>query len=234
MAYNSHDDEFLIAWIGRDPALPSETEIYGRILDGTGAPKGAIRRLSFVDGTTAADQPVLGYSPSINQYLLAYTGPPPDAPNNPAGQREILAQAVTATGAPTGNPVRISNTDPTNVDADTASDPAIAYDPDHDQFRFVWIADDAIEGDFEVASRRVSSSLIDPDNFGVLTISTTAAGDADEPVIAYLPTQDRYAIAWEGATAVGQSEIFAEVIGFGGGVVANDVEISNAPARTSP
>ena len=78
---------------------------------------------------------------------------------------------MTATGAPSGNPARISNTDATNAEADQASDPAVAYDPEHDQFRFVWIADGATEGDFEVATRRVNSSLIDPDGFAVLLIS---------------------------------------------------------------
>ena len=111
IAYNSLDDEFLVAWVGRDPTVPGEDEIYGRVLDGTGVPKGAVRRLSAVSGATAPAQPVLGYSPSVNQYLLAYTAPPLAAPNNPVGQREVMAQVVSATGAPSGNAERISNTD---------------------------------------------------------------------------------------------------------------------------
>jgi hypothetical protein len=233
IAYNSVDDEFLVAWTGRDPAAPTETEIYGRVLDGTGAPKGTVRRLSTVDGTTAPQQPVLGYSPTVNQYLLVYTGPPPDATNNPAGQREVIAQVVSATGAPSGNSVRISDTDPANVDADSATDPALAYDAEHDQYRIVWVADGSTEGDFEVFSRRVSSSLIDPDNFNVLPISSTPAGDTNDPTIAYLPAQDRYAIAWTGATAVGQTEIFLEVIGIGGGPIAAQAEISTAGSNSA-
>ena len=81
-----------------------------------------MHRLSEVPGTAPAGQPVVGYSPVVNQYLLAYTGFPPAAipppANNPAGQVEILGQVVTTNGVRSGNPVRISNTDPTNADAD--------------------------------------------------------------------------------------------------------------------
>src|SRR5829696_5295948 len=51
IAYNSRDDEFLLAWLGRDPLAPGETEVYGQILDATGKPKGIVRRLSTVAGT---------------------------------------------------------------------------------------------------------------------------------------------------------------------------------------
>src|SRR5262245_1109989 len=97
IAYNSVDDEFLLAWLGRDPLAPGETEVYGQVLDGTGTPKGIVRRLSFVPGTTAPQQPAVSYSSAANTYMLAYVAPPPVGPNNPAGQEEILAQVVTAT-----------------------------------------------------------------------------------------------------------------------------------------
>ena len=224
VAYNTLQDEFLVVWQGIDPSAPTETEIYGRLLDGVGAPKGPVHRLSEVPGTNPAGQPVVGYSPVVNQYLLAYTGFPPAAvpppANNPAGQVEILGQVVTSNGVRSGNPVRISNTDPTNADADQATDPAMAYDPERDQFRIVWRADET-EADFEIFTRRVSSSLIDPGGFTVIPISTTAAGTADDPVIAHLPDQDRYAIAWESNVA-GASFISREVISVGAGTIADD------------
>ena len=110
---------------------------------------------------------------------------------------------VNSNGVRTGKPVRISNTDDGNADADQATDPAMAYDPERDQFRIVWTADET-EADFEVFTRRVSSSLIDPDGFSVIPVSTTGAGTADDPVIAHLPDQDRYAIAWESNVASDQ------------------------------
>ena len=88
IAYNSADDEFLLAWLGRDPAAPGETEVYGQILDATGKPKGTVRRLSTVAGTP--EQPVVSYSSAVNTYILAYVAPPPAGPNNPAGQEEII------------------------------------------------------------------------------------------------------------------------------------------------
>ena len=238
VAYNTLQDEFLVVWQGIDPSAPTETEIYGRLLDGVGAPKGPVHRLSEVPGTNPAGQPVVGYSPVVNQYLLAYTGFPPAAvpppANNPAGQVEILGQVVTTNGVRSGNPVRISNTDPTNADADQATDPAMAYDPERDQFRIVWRADET-EADFEISTRRVSSSLIDPGGFTVVPISTTAAGTADDPVIAHLPDQDRYAIAWE-SNVPAASFISREVIGVGANTIADDAQISgglNSAAQAS-
>jgi hypothetical protein len=239
VAYNSLQDEFLAVWSGVDPVAPGENEIYGRILDGAGNPKGPVRRLTNVPGTDDALQPVVGYSPTVNQYLLAYTAPPPPPDpegDDPAGQREVLAQVVSATGLPSGDPARISVTHPPDVDPptpDTATDPSLAYDPERDQYRLVWRADVTTDADFEIHSRRVSSSLANPDGLAQITISSNPTGDADEPSIAYLPAQDRYAIAWQGPTPASGTQVFAEVISFGGGVIGtSDVQISQ-PATGS-
>ncbi|WP_449261502.1 hypothetical protein, partial [Escherichia coli] len=84
------------------------------------------------------------------------------------------------------------------------------------------------EGDFEVQTRRVSSTLIDADGIPSFQVSNTAAGDADEPDIVYLPAQERYVIAWEGDVAAGDSEIFIEVEKFDSAVITNDTPISAA------
>lgn len=147
-----------VAWVGRETDAPGETEVYGQILDGAGQPKGLVRRLSTVAGTAAPSQPVLSYASAVNTYMLAYIGPPPAGSDNaPSGQQEVIAQVVTATGAPSGDAVRISDTNPNNTVADQASDPAVAYDPTHDFLRFVWRADALVDGDFEIQMRRVTS-----------------------------------------------------------------------------
>src|SRR5262245_35110106 len=86
IAYNSRDGEFLIAWVGRAPNVTGEAEVLGMILDRNGVPKGDIRRLSSVADPQTPSQPVLGYSPAVNQYILGYIAPPLAAPNNPPGQ----------------------------------------------------------------------------------------------------------------------------------------------------
>ena len=135
---------------------------------------------------------------------------------------------ITATGAPSGNPARISDTDIGNVDADQASNPAVAYDPELDQFRFVWVSDAATEADFEVRSQRVSSSLVNPDGFSEVAVSSMPLGDADDPAIAFLPAQDRWAIVWEGTTAASETEILVEMMNIGGTQIVAQAEISSA------
>ena len=61
-------------------------------------------------GTPA--QPVLSYGPATNQSVLGYIGPPQTGDGTfPSGRREVMAQAVTATGAALLSPFRLSNTD---------------------------------------------------------------------------------------------------------------------------
>ena len=72
IAYNSRDAEFLIAWVGRAPNVAGDAEVLGMILDRNGVPKGDIRRLSTVADPQTPTQPVLGYSPVVNQYILGY------------------------------------------------------------------------------------------------------------------------------------------------------------------
>lgn len=230
VAYNSTNDEFLVVWVGNTVAS-AEDEILGQILDGRGTPTGPVHALSAVpDNEPAPAQPVVGYSPVVNQYVVAYIATPDVIPgnpgNSPVGQRELIAQSVTATGVRSGNPARISDTDDDNTDADQASDPAIGYDPEHDQYRFLWLSDAATEGDFEVSTQRASSGLVNPDGFAESKVSTTAAGSADVPTIAYMPAQDRWAAAWEG-TVVGGTEIFAAILNISGGAAIAPAQISS-------
>ena len=85
VAYNSLQDEFLVVWSGTDPSAPGDIEIYGRLLNGVGAPKGPVHRLSEDADASGAAQPVVGYSPVTNGYLLAYTGYPRRRPPPRAG-----------------------------------------------------------------------------------------------------------------------------------------------------
>ncbi|MDA0179015.1 putative metal-binding motif-containing protein [Solirubrobacter phytolaccae] len=230
VAYNSANDEYLVVWVG-NTATGVEDEILGQILDGSGTPKGAIQKLSDVpDSEPAPAQPIAGYSPVVNQYVVAYIATPkviPGSPDNsPPLQREVIAQSVTATGVRSGNPARISDTDRNNADADQASDPAMAYDPEHDQYRFLWLSDATTEGDFEVSTQRASSGLINPDGFAESKVSTTVAGSADAPAIAYMPAQDRWAATWEGAVA-GGTEIVAAILTISGGAVVAPAQISS-------
>ena len=125
----------------------------------------------------------------INGYLLAYTGIPGGAPD-PAGQVEVLGQVVNEQRRALGQSGADLCYRHGNADADQATDPAMAYDPERDQFRIVWRADET-EADFEVFTRRVGSNLIDPGGFTVIQVSTAGGDTADDPVIAHLPDQDR-------------------------------------------
>jgi hypothetical protein len=231
VAYNSRDDEYLLVWSG-NTVSSAEHEVLGRVLDGAGNPKGPVQFLSSVPNDEVAPvDPVVGYSSAINQYVIGYIATPEvlggSPTNSPPGQREVIVQVVTTTGARSGAPARLSNTDSANVDADAVSDLAMAYDSEHDLFRFVWSSDADTEGDFEVRTQAVLSNFVNPDGLTEQPVSATGPGDAFEPAVAYLPAQNRWAIAWQAATGSG-TEIFASVIGLVGGTIAAPGQISSA------
>lgn len=235
VAYNSADNEFLIAWVGAT-TVGGDVEILGQVLDGNGVPKGSVNRLTNVP-TGAPAQPVLSYSPVTNQYILGYIGPPlaSDVVNNPTGQREVMAQAVTATGVALLNPFRMSNTDEDKndpVDADFAADPAIAYDPERDQFRFVWVSDSEIEGQNEVRTQRVSSNLTTL--LGEVDVSSTAStGDANEPEVAFLPGQDGWIVVWEEPLGLAGTEIVSRRLSLNSTNLGSDLTVSTATGAAS-
>ncbi len=214
VAYNSRDNEYLLVWIGKTTAA-ADNEVLGRVLDGSGNPKGPVQFLSSVpDDEFEPVDPVVGYSPKIDQYVIGYIASPKviggTPPNSPLTQREVIGQVVTTTGARSGPPARISNTDADSADPDFVADLAMAYDAEHDLFRFVWLSDSSFEGDFEVKTQAVLSSFVNPESLPEQTISNTPL-DANEPVIAYMPAQDRWAVAWEAGSASG-----TEIVSCGG------------------
>ncbi|MBE2320497.1 hypothetical protein DVA67_031330 [Solirubrobacter sp. CPCC 204708] len=217
VAHNSLNDEYLVAWVG-NTTVSGDVEILGQILDGRGVAKGSVARLSEVPGAESPTSPVVSYSPKVNQYVLGYIATPkvisqnPVPPNSPDGQRELIAQVVNAAGISTGPPVRISDTGSLDADADVASQPAVAYDPEADRFRFAWVAssaNDPNDDNVEIRTQAVSSALASGSGIE-LTVSLTPDEDAapDEPAISYLPANDRFMIAWEAPNAADRPSIF--------------------------
>lgn len=219
VAYDSRRDQFLIAWSGVDPSAPNDVAVYGRVLDGRGRPVGGVQRLT---STANALAPQLAYAAGSDQYVLLYTA----RVTTPTIHQEVFARDVSAAGVATGTELRVSNGSRRG-----AEEPALAYDDEHDQVRVVWSADVLINDDFEIRSRRLTSSVAPVD--AERAISVTAAGDARSPAIAYLPAEDRYLIVWEGDVAGGRSEIFAESTGLDGTTLTAQAQISSAGARTA-
>src|SRR5262245_50940485 len=137
VAYNGHDNEYLVVWRGSD-TTKNEFEIYGQRLSAAGAEINGDFRISDMgpDDQTAfsADDPAVAYNARDNEYLVVWWGN--DNTGSLAGSgKEIFGQRLAATGDQTGvNDFRISDMGPDDNPSFGAFLPAVAYNGTNNEY----------------------------------------------------------------------------------------------------
>jgi hypothetical protein len=185
--------------------VDDEVEVYGQRLDAsTGAEVGANDfRISDmgpdgnanIDGGLAA----VAYNSTADEYLVVWIG------DDPGGAKvndewEIYGQRLDAlTGAEVGaNDFRISDM---GTDGDTAfgaEPPAVAYNPNADEYLVVWWGDDAIDGDLQIFGQRLDASTGVEVGTNDFRIGDTGPNGGAWPAVAYNPSADEYLVVWNG------------------------------------
>lgn len=127
---------------------------------------------------------------------------------------EVYGQRLTKAGKRIGGLFRISNN---GLDADfmkQSTDPAVAYDPDQDQYLVVFESNVQANGEVEIYGQRISGK--GKQLGGDFRISVTGpdgdpARDADVPAIAYNPQAHNFLVTWraDALTTDNDREIFA-------------------------
>ncbi len=217
VAYNSHNDEFLIVWQGDDTGngqVNDEFEIYAQRLDGkTGAELGTndfpvSSTSSAGDADYDALHPAVVYNSTENEYFVVWSADT-DAGGLVDDEYEIFAQRLNAeTGAPVGSVIRISDMGPegsANFDADY---PAVAWDSNLNRYLVVWHGDDdaggLIDDDIEVFGQLVDAS--DGNRVGSNFQISRTGGTSDPafeifykaqyPSVAYDSSTQQYLVAY--------------------------------------
>jgi hypothetical protein len=232
IAYNPQANQYLTVWEG-DDVTDDETEIYGRLLSGSGAPIGPEFRISQVgpEGATNFDafRPAVAYGSRTNEYLVVWHANA-DADN----QFEIYGQRISATGVEVGpNDFRISDAGPDGRGAFDASRPSIAYGSQNDEFLVVWYGDESVDNEFEIYGQRVSAAGVEvgPNDFRISDAGPDGDPnfDAFKPVVAYNPRTNEYMVVWYGDDAVADElEIYAQRVSAAGAEAGpNDFRISD-------
>ncbi len=167
--YNQTANEYLLAWQSDDDTVPlvnGELEIFAQRLSATGAEVGTDdQRISTMGpdgGTThSAASPAATFNPTANEYLIAWYGDDNTAPLV-AGEQEVFAQRLAATGAEVGtDDLRISVMGPDgNANFDGRS-PSVAYGATANEYLFVWDGDDntppLVDGESEIFARALTA-----------------------------------------------------------------------------
>lgn len=153
VAYNPHQDEYLVVWNGDDDTgtlIDDEREIFGQRLTGSGAPAGANDfRISHMgpDGDTShlAATPAVVFDGGRNEYLVVWMG------NEVGNEFEIYGQLMTSTGAGLVDDFRISDMGPEGNPIFIGNVPAVAH---ANPYLIVWQGDDdtgaLVDEDYEI------------------------------------------------------------------------------------
>jgi len=260
VAYNSTNHEYLVVWSADDPdsgPTDDELEICGQRLNATtGAEVGLFDFLissmgGIGDPDDDASYPAVVYNPVENEYLVAWEGTEDDQ-GTIEGEYEIYVQRLDgATGDPVGtNDQRISAMGGLGNALYHARAPAIAYDPERNQYLVAWSGshdqDGQVWGEFEIFVQRLDGATgveigLDDQRVSAMGGTGDAAFDARSPALVYNPAHGEFLVVWEGdddaaAQADEEFEIFVQRIdaATGAEVGADDSRISFAGPNLDP
>jgi hypothetical protein len=260
VAYNSANHEYLVVWSADDPdrgLVDDELEICGQRLNAaTGDEVGLFDFLiSGMGGVGDPDDdasfPAVVYNPVENEYLVAWEGTEDDQ-GTIEGEYEIYVQRLDgATGDPVGtNDQRISAMGGLGNALYHARAPAIAFDPERNQYLVAWSGshdqDGQVWGEFEIFVQRLDGATgaeIGLDDQRVSSMGGTgdAELDARSPAVVYNSAHAEFLVAWEGDEAAlfqadEEFEIFVQRLdaATGAEVGADDFRISFAGPNLDP
>jgi len=242
-------------WSGTDNTggmVLGEYEVFGQVLDATGAEVGTNDiRISYAGGTgssaTDATNPDVAFNSDYNQYLVVWSA---DNPEDGCvdTEFEIWGQVVDEHALPLyGDAFRISFNGGSGNASFDADHPAAVYNPNMDEYLVVWEADDdagtMVDDEVEIWAQRVGATgILVGSNLRMSDMggSGDPAYDATEPDVVYNSQESEYLIVWQGDDNSGglvddEYEIFSQLIDeSGAGVGPNDYHLSDMGGTGNP
>ncbi len=230
--WDPDNNRYLVVWQGEDNSLGNdEVEIWGRVLDNTGASVSADdTRISNVgtDGDILryAFEPDVAYDTVNGVFLVVWSGD-----NETDNAFDIYGQFVTTAGAPQGSDFRISDLGNSDSNTDFRADAArIAFSPSANEFLVVWHGDDDSTGvDLnEIWGQRIDASTGTPTGTNDFRISdmgpaanTSFAGLFAD--VAYVAASDEWLVVWYGDELTDQDiEIYGQRLSLAGAEIGTD------------
>ena len=232
VTYNSQANQYLVSWTADGLATDNDFEIFGQRLSATGEEIGIDFQISAVEPATtsrAAFNPAIAYNSRANQYLVSWSADGLPLAND---EFEIFGQLLAADGAKVESNFQISQSNAGGKTEGDAFEPAIAYNPEADEYLVSWWGDGlATNDEFEIFGQRLNGAGAELG--GDFRISTTDAGgkterDAFEPAIAYNSQADEYLVSWtaDGLATDDEFEIFGQRLSGSGAEQGGDFRIS--------
>ncbi len=238
VAYSFHTNEYLVAWYG-NAAGGDEFEIYGQRVSAGGAEIGANDfRISDMgpEGNPSFDasRPALAYNQNANEFVVVWYGD--DTVSN---EFEIYGQRVSGSGSEIGaNDFRISDAGPNGDAGFDVFKPAIAHNPQANEYLVTWYGDDTVADELEIYGQRLNGAgaEVGTNDFRISDMGPNGSTsfEAQRPSVAYNPHAGEYLVAWDGDDDTAplvdnESEVHGQRLSATGAEVgANDFRISRA------
>jgi hypothetical protein len=175
-----------------------------------------------------ANAPAVAYDGTANRFLVVWQA------NDTAGSgQEIYGRFVSATGAPLGAQMRISDMGPEGDTRFDALKPAVAYNARAGEYLVVWYGDDGIDDELEIYGQRLSATgaQVGANDFRISQVGPDGDErfDAFRPSVASDPETNEYLVAWYAdVRGDNEFEIYGQRLSAPGAEVgANDFRISD-------
>jgi len=239
VAWNSANNQYLVVWDAMgQPEEIIRTEVFGQLLNATGAAVGKNFRISNTNDQGAefnAVLPTVAYNSKNNQYLVVWTGP-----SKIKSQNEIWGQGLSAEGAPLGkgNGDFLISQVSTVIGSDRdSSAPQVAYNSSSNEYLVVFQAN-AVPGvdnaqASEVFGQRINAATLaetGPNDFRISNTPGSFMNRADNPRVAFNSKTLEYMVIWRGVRTDVPFEIFGQRLSSEGSELEADFQISNVAA----
>lgn len=242
IAYNANTNMYLVVFEG---SVSSEIEIWGQMLDGTtGSPVGSSFQISNMGppGDPAYDANFPDVSAGGSVFLVVWQG---DDNTSPLvdNEFEIYGQLVNATtGALSGSRIRISDMGPDGNTNYSASQSAVTFNSQQNEFLVVWAGDDntgsLVDNEFEIYGQRITLAGAETgiNDFRISDMGPDGSTlyNAFAPDVAWNSANNQYMVVWHGDDnnlpfVDNELEIFIQRLDgvTGGPVGVNDAQISD-------
>jgi hypothetical protein len=195
IAYNSQDNTFLVVWQSRASST-ADWDICGQMLAGDGAVLSGQAFCLNLPG----DQmfPDVAYNSTHNEFLVVWQD------NNTANASwDIKAQRITASGVPIGTVFPIAARPGYSGYPTDQQHPAVAYNPDDDEYLVVWQDDYCERFPYKTADDiygvRLSSSGELLCAFIPISVAPNCSDNAYQqyPAVVYNSSAHQYLVVWE-------------------------------------
>lgn len=202
---------FTVVWQADTNVAPlgdGEFEIFARQFaddSGNQLPT-AEQRISFMGGTNGntsfgASKPAIAFASNLDRFLVVWRGDDSDGTNS---DFEIYGQILNRDLQPLGNQLTLSQMGPDGNTSFTADNPAVAYNPDRNEFLVVWHGDSdtngRIDNEFEIWGQRVDAVNLEVEGDQTLISTFNGAGNAAlislTPAVVYNNTSDEYLVVY--------------------------------------